>query len=241
MSSRKEQKEQLRREREAREAAEREAARRRQLIGYAAGAAVVILALATAGFLLMSSDDGGGGKETSADVLPDGGEVPAQQITDLEEAAKAASCELKSFPGKQNNRLHTEDLSETIEYDSNPPTQGRHFVQAAEDGSYEEAPDVKQIVHTLEHGRVVVWFQKGLPAQQRANLKALFDEDTYQMVLVPNETNMPYKVAASAWNADPTPEGTGRLLGCDSYNEKIFDAIRAFKDEHRSRGPEPVP
>ena len=239
MSSRKEQKEQLRREREEREAAEREASRRRRLMGYAAGAAVVLLALAAAGFLLMSGNDGGGGKETSANVLPDsGGEVPEQRITDLKEAASAGSCELKS--SKADSRDHVSDPAEQVEYSTDPPTSGKHFEVPAEDGAYEEAPDVKELVHTLEHGRVIVWFKPTLPEQQRASLKALFDEDEYQMVLVPNDT-MPYQVAVTAWNRDPEPLGTGRLLGCPTFNDEIFDAIRAFKDEHRSRGPEPVP
>ena len=242
MSSRKDQKERLRREREEREAAERDAARRKRLVGYAAGAAVVILALVAAGFLLTSGDDdGGGASETAADVLPDGGEVPDQEITDPAEAAKAASCELESFPGEEGNRNHITDPNEVPEYSSNPPSEGRHTDPPAEDGSYEEAPDAKQLVHNLEHGRIIVWFQKTLPADQRANLKALFDEDPYQMVLVPNETDMTYQVAATAWNRDPEPLGTGQLLGCDTYNDKVFDAIRAFKDEHRSNGPEAIP
>jgi hypothetical protein len=198
---------------------------------------VVAVVLLAAG----GDDDGGGSNETAADVLPAGGEVPEQSVTDLDEAVKAAECRLQSFPGKEGNRVHTEDLSEVIEYSSNPPTEGRHFGQPAQDGSYEQAPDVKELVHSLEHGRIIIWFKKSLPADQRANLKALFDEDSYQILLVPNETNMPYEVAASAWNADPVPEGTGRLLGCTKYNEKIFDALRAFIEEHRSRGPEPVP
>ncbi len=243
MASRKEQKEQLRREREEREAAERAAARRKRLVGYAVGAAVVILALAVAGFVLMSGDDeeGGGTSDTAADVLPDGGEVPDQQITDLAEAATAAGCERESFRGEEGSRDHITDPNEVPEYSSNPPSEGRHLDQPAPDGSYEQAPEAKQLVHNLEHGRIVVWFQKNLPADQRANLKALFDEDPYQMVLVPNETNMPYQVAATAWNRDPEPLGTGRLLGCDTYNEKVLDAIRAFKDEHRSNGPEAIP
>lgn len=238
MSSRKEQKEQLRREREEREATERTAARRRRLIGYAAGAAVVILALAAAGFLLMSGDDGGGGRETSANVLPDGGEVPEQQITDLADAAEAAGCELKSLKAKPPE--HTSDIGEKIEYPTDPPTSGKHFQEAAEDGAYEEAPDVKTVVHALEHGRVGVWFKSSLAEQQRANLQALFDEDAYQLLLTPNDT-MPYDVAATAWNREPPPNGTGRLLGCKTISDKTFDAIRAFKDEHRSRGPEAVP
>ena len=32
---------------------------------------------------------------------------------------------------------------------------------------------------------MIIWFKKSLPEDQRANLKALFDEDSYQMVLMP--------------------------------------------------------
>ncbi len=240
MASRKEQKEQLRREREEREAAERAAAKRKRLVGYGVGAVVVILALAVAGFVLMSGgdDEGGGSTDTAANVLPDGGEVPDQQITDLDEAVQAAGCELES--ARAESRDHITDLAEAVQYPTDPPTSGRHFEAPAEDGAYEEAPDIKSLVHTLEHGRVLVWFKPNLPEDQRANLQALFDEDEYQLVLVPNDT-MPYQVAATAWNRDPEPLGTGRLLGCNTYSEEIFDAIRAFKDEHRSNGPEPVP
>ena len=53
---------------------------------------------------------------------------------------------------------------------------------------------------------------------------------------------MTYAVAATAWNAEPAAAtAPGRLLGCPQLNDEVFDAIRAFKDEHRSNGPEAVP
>jgi len=87
---------------------------------------------------------------------------------------------------------------------------------------------------------VIVWFKPGLPESARGELKALFDEDSYQMFLVPRR-NMPYQVAATAWNGDPEPNGTGRSLLCDDLTDATWDAIRTFRDEHRSRGPEPIP
>ena len=238
MASRKEQKEQLRKEREAREAAAKAAQRRKRLVGYGAGGALILAVLIVLVLLLVGGDDGGAG-EVDKSVLPDGGSAPEQKVSDLDEAARAAGCELKSF--KSDSREHTDDLAEQIQYSSSPPTSGKHFVEPAEDGAYDEAPDVKQLVHTLEHGRVILWFKRNLPKEQRANLKTLFDEDTYQMVITPDPTEMTYQVAATAWNADPSPNGTGRLLGCPRMNDDVFDAIRAFKDEHRSNGPEPVP
>ena len=238
MASRKEQKERLRREREEREAAARAAERRKRMIGYGAAGgviavvAVVLLVLLVAG----GGDDGGGG---GGGVLPDGGEVPEQKITDLDEAAAAAGCELESVRAK--SREHTGDLAEPITYDTKPPSSGKHYEVPKDDGAYEEAPDPKELVHSLEHGRVIVWFKRNLPQSDRANLKALFDEDEYQVILTPDPTGMKYAVAATAWNADPQPNGTGRLLGCPSIKPELYDALRAFREEHRSNGPENVP
>ena len=244
MSSRKEQKEALRREREQREAQAKAAQRRRQLIGYAAGGVFAAAIVAVLVVLLISGVAPGGGENGtraggSSDVLPSGGEVPEPETDELQQAVEAAGCKLSQ--NKASSRDHSTDLSESIEYEQNPPNSGKHFQVEAQDGAYEQAPDVKELVHSLEHGRIIIWFKQSLPEEQRANLKALFDEDTYQMLIAPNETDMQFEVAASAWGADPMPLGTGYTLGCPKYDEGVFDAIRAFKDEHRSKGPEPIP
>jgi len=238
MASRKEQKEQLRREREERAAAEQAGKRRKQLVGYGVAGVIAIVLIVVVAVVLL----GGGGKSSSsgsAAVLPDGGSVPKQKVRDLDAAAKAAGCTLKSYKGK--SREHTDDVNKKIKYDSNPPTEGSHYVEPAADGSYDTAPKVTSTVHALEHARVVIWFKKSLPKKDRANLKALFDEDSYQMLLVPDTTNMTYQVAASAWSREPVPNGTGRLLGCDRFDDGVYDALRTFKDEHRGNGPEAIP
>jgi hypothetical protein len=238
MASRREQKEQLRKEREQREASAKAGQRRRQLIGYGVGGGIVVVAVIVAIALLAGG--GGGSSSASSDVLPGGGSYtePKDDVA-VATAAKDAGCELKSF--KATGREHLADLNQNVKYASKPPTSGNHYQAPAEDGAYEDPPDVKELVHTLEHGRVIIWFKKSLPADQRAALKAYFDDDTYQMVIVPDTTGMTYAVAATAWNRDPQPNGTGRLLGCKKFDEAIFTALESFKDENRSRGPEPVP
>ena len=42
----------------------------------------------------------------------------------------------------------------------------------------------------------------------------------------------PHAVAATAW---------GNMLGCPAMNDKVFDAIRTFKQAHIDQGPEIVP
>lgn len=239
MASRREQKEQLRKEREQREAAEQAGQRRRQLIGYGVGGGIVLVAVIAA-IALLAGGGSDSGSAASGDVLPDGGSYPEpKDDVAPAAAAKAAGCELKSYKAK--SREHVADLAQKIKYASKPPTSGDHYQSPAEDGAYSTSPDVKEIVHGLEHGRIVVWFKKGLPADQRAALKKFYDDDPYQMFLVPDTTGMTYQVAATAWNRDPTPNGTGQLLGCPKFNDEVFTAIESFKDENRSRGPEPVP
>ncbi len=240
MSHRRQQKEALRREREERERQAREAKQRKQLVGYGIAGLLVIAVVAVAAVLLMGGGDGGGGSASaSSDMLPSGGSVPEQVAFEVQPAAKAAGCTVRTVDGS-GTQDHTSSLDEKVKYDTNPPSSGRHYVIPAEDGAYSDAPQDEELVHGLEHGRVIIWFKPGLPADQRADLKALYDEDTYQMFLVPRK-DMPYAVAATAWNGDPAPNGRGQLLLCNEVTPEMYDALRAFRDEHRSRGPEPVP
>ena len=154
--------------------------------------------------MLAGGDDSSG--SVDPDVLPSGGSVPEQKDFDLTKAAAAAGCELRDVKAS-GSFDHTTDPNERVKYNSNPPTSGRHYVVPADDGAYSTAPTDEQLVHELEHGRVIIWFKPSLPADTRADLKALFDEDTYQMLLVPRAKCLT-QVAASAWNGTPDASGT---------------------------------
>ena len=238
MSHRRDQKEALRREREAREQQARAAEQRKKMVGYGAAAAIAIIAVAVAILLLTGGEDAGSGPGNAGNVFPDGGSFPEQKVFDIGPAAKAAGCQLQTKKGTA--RGHTTSLSDRVKYNTNPPTTGRHYEIPAQDGIYGEAPQDEQLVHNMEHGRVIIWVKPSLPSKQRADIRAMVEDDAYQMVLVPRR-NMPYAVAATAWDADPTPNGTGELLLCNDVNDKTFDALQAFRDEHRSQGQEPIP
>lgn len=240
MSHRRDQKEALRREREAREAELKSAEQRKRMVGMGiAGMLAIVVAAVLIVVLAGGDSSSGGGPDGSSEIYPEGGSVPEQKVFEVAAAADAAGCKTETVKGS-GSQDHTTSLDEKVNYDTNPPTTGRHYQVSAEDGAYGEAPPDETLVHGLEHGRVIVWFKPSLPEDQRADLKALFDEDSYQMFLVPRR-NMPYALAASAWNGDPAPNGRGQLLTCDKLNDDTWDAIRTFRDEHRSRGPEAVP
>jgi Protein of unknown function (DUF3105) len=235
VAHRKDSKEALRRQREEREAKQRAEQRRKRLVGYGSAAAIAVVATAIILLLVAGGGDSGG------DLFPEGGDIPEQKVFDVQEAASAAGCELKNSKGS-GVATHTASLDEKINYKTNPPTTGRHFEVPAEDGVYQSnPPQDEQLVHTLEHGRVIVWVKPSVPRDARAAIRAIYDEDDgFQTVLV-QRRNMPYAVAASAWNRDPAPGGTGRILACNRWSDEVVDAIRAFRDEHRSNGPEDVP
>jgi hypothetical protein len=237
MSHRRDQKERLRREREEREAAAQAAQQRKRLFGVAGAVAIALAAVAIVVVL-----SGGGGEDSAKSAgnnFPEGGSIPEQKVFDLEQAATAAGCELKS--NRATSREHLQDPNQKVNYPQNPPTSGRHFAVPAEDGLYNGAPPPDTaLVHSLEHGRIIIWAKPTLPADARRQIRALFEQDSYQMIVV-RRANMPYAVAATAWNHDPTPNGTGRLMGCPTWDDGVIDALRAFRDEHRSNGPEDIP
>lgn len=237
MSHRREQKEKLRREREERERQARAAEQRKKLVGYGAGGLLAIAAIIVVAVLATGGNDGGSDAQ-AAEVFPDGGSFPEQKVFDVAPAAKAAGCTLRDV--KANSRDHTTSLDERVKYSTNPPTSGRHYQIPAQDGIYGDPPQDEELVHGMEHGRVIFWVKPSQPDDVRANIRALVEDDSYQMFLVPR-ANMPYAVAATAWDADPGPNGTGKLMTCDRVTDQTYDALAAFRDEHRSQGPEPVP
>lgn len=236
MASRKEQKEQLRQERLQREEEAKATAARKRMVGYGVAGVLGVGVLIAIVLIVTSAGGGGGGKKAAGSGDYPSASVPKRKVTDLAKATSAAGCQLKSFKSTGRNHVQTK-----VKYDSNPPTNGNHFPEPAQDGVYTQAPPITQLVHTLEHGRIIMWFKPGAPAKVRGSLKALFDEDPYQMVLTPNTTKMPYQVAASAWGRDPAPLGRGYLLACKTYNDRVPDAIRDFRDKHRGNGPEAIP
>ncbi len=233
MASRKEEKERRRAEREERERAAAASARRRRLVGYGAGGALalaVVVAIAVVALAGGGGEGGGGGSSggpsgPSAATYPDV-PIPPQRVADLDQAVRAAGCTTKGF--RSEGRDH---VTEPVRYGSNPPHSGPHHPIPADDGIYDEAPRTEALVHSLEHGRIVVQFRPQVSDEVKGQLKSLYEEDPSHMLLVPN-ARMPYEVAATAWT---------NVLGCRKATPAVFDAIRAFRVRYRDRGPEYVP
>jgi hypothetical protein len=227
MASRREEKEQRRRERLARERAQLEDARKRRMYSIVAGSVLVIGAIAAVVFVVAAG--GGGGSSTAAYGFSKKAQStsppPPQKISDLTQAAKAAGCTLLNPPIE--GRTH---VTGKVKYHTNPPTSGNHYPIPQPDGVYTKTPPLNHLVHTLEHGRIEIQYAPNLAPRRIAQLGALFNESTAYMVLFPN-ASMPYKVAVTAW---------GHLAGCKKVNNETFDVIRAFKARYQGQAPEPL-
>jgi Protein of unknown function (DUF3105) len=210
-------------ERSDAERAESDRRRIFQLVAFALAAVAVVVV-----WLVAITSGGGGPQPTggSPDVYPPE-TIPPPSERSLARAAAKAGCTVRSFPSF--GREHT---TKRVQYRTNPPTSGPHSPQPAEDGIYDDPASTEQLVHSLEHGRVIFQFTPGAPAQVRGQLKALVKEDPRHVILTSNSTAMPFEVAATAWR---------HYVGCRSVNRAALDALRDFKIEYRDHAPEQGP
>jgi len=234
MASRQEEKERRKQERLEREKAEAAAAQRKRLLQIGAG--VAIAAAIVVGIIVLTS----GGEDDKSKPGPNptaAVPIPDRKITDLEDAAKAANCQLTNPPIEGSNHVTTK-----VRYKTNPPTSGDHVPpgEEAQQGLYAPGnePGIGNWVHTLEHGRILFQYQPGTPPTVVAQLEKLFNENVadsggaYHSVLMRNNTKMPFEVAAVAWR---------HYLGCEKSTPKAIDAMRLFREELVDTAPEQIP
>jgi hypothetical protein len=234
VSSRAQEKEARRQERLAREAEEKRRAERNRrlqivggvILGVAVIAAIVIAVVASSGGSDDSKPKSSGKANPEVKAVP----LPPRKTTDLFAAAKAAGCVVRTFPNEGRQHITGKGT-----YRTNPPTSGNHNPVPAEDGDYsgQQSPAPENYVHTLEHGRIEFQYAPGTPAKVIGQLRTLFAEQgSYHDLLFQNNTNMPYQVAATAWT---------HLIGCKQVNDKIWDALRAFRLRYTDQAPEQIP
>lgn len=237
MASRKEEKERLRQERLEREQAEARKAGAKRRLQMVFGALLAAAAVAAIAIAVLSGGDDDGTTETQGDSGPTT-PIPPKAITDLTAAAKAAGCKLETFPSKGRTHVGDEEDVPPSAWNSNPPTSGTHRQTPAQDGIYEPGnePDMANLVHTLEHGRIVYFYKPRTPARQISQLETLVNEplkgaEGYHQVLVQNNTEATEAVGAVAWT---------QKVGCPEFNDKVFDVLRAFREKYVDKGPELV-
>lgn len=127
------------------------------------------------------------------------------------------------------SRNHVPDGAE-IQYNSNPPAAGSHYATTAHAGIYDKdkAPADGNLVHSLEHGAVILWYKSDLPQDQVEKLKKVFNKSSGKKIMVPRK-NLDVPVALTSW---------GWILKLKTIDEA---KIKEFIETNSDRAPEKAP
>lgn len=172
---------------------------------------VLLVAVAIVAYVLTAG--GGGGGDALADLPDRGDDAVISQVQDE----------------PNDNTTHV-DRGEA-EYDRIPPTGGAHYDPSVGPGFYTEEQTLGELVHSLEHGYIVVWYDpSALSSDAEENLRTYSNEYTGRFkgfIAVPNPSDDPEaNYVLTTW---------GKRLTMDQYDE---DTVRAFTAEYIGRGPE---
>jgi hypothetical protein len=114
-------------------------------------------------------------------------------------------------------------------YQEDPPSGGDHLAAPASAGTYQvgNVPADGNLVHSLEHGFVILWHRPDLAEAQLDQLLDVAEPHERDVLVVPR-ASLPTPVAASAWH---------KRLQCPAVES---DVLSRFVEEFRNDGPEAV-
>ena len=153
------------------------------------------------------------------------------------EPTTSASCKadtlMDTYSTEGDGVVHTDHPSYTgplgnpPQYRVDPPSGGDHLSPSAPPGFYvgEQLPSDGVLMHSLEHGYVIVWFRSEAEAQAAREVADEHPRD----VLVVERPSLSVPIAATAW---------GHRLLCD---EPDVGTLTEFARERRNQAPEKVP
>lgn len=149
----------------------------------------------------------------------------------------------KPLPGTKITDLGRGHIpgGEVVEYNSNPPTSGKHYDDWVRSGVFEEEKDDRNLVHSLEHGYIIMHYKclaniDGSEASQAANLDecktrkdqlaGIYEKKGRTKLIVIPRSNLDTNFALTAWNY------------LDKFDD--FDEMRIIKfiEAHFNLGPE---
>jgi len=143
------------------------------------------------------------------------------------EKSGACSVDQETDADSGTGRNHVDG---PVTYGENPPSGGNHSPSPSPAGDFpaERAPADNQVVHSLEHGYVAIWYKPDLPAADLDGLRGVYSRNRSDVLLIPREA-LPGPVAATAWHQ--------RVL-CDQLDT---ESVETFVKFFANKGPEKVP
>lgn len=110
-------------------------------------------------------------------------------------------------------------------YNSDPPTSGPMWSGTAGPGIKNEQVADELLVHSMEHGAVVVHYQADLPESDIEKITNIFTEASGKKIMVPRK-NLDVPITLTSW---------GRLLKLETIDA---EQIKEFLETNSDRAPE---
>ena len=142
---------------------------------------------------------------------------------------RAQGCQYHKYPAQPRTpHYSTLNPSPPPQWNSFPPTSGRHYYQPVPFGLYTEVMPEIRLVHNLEHGAVILQYGDKVPQAQVQQINTWYQQDANAIVVAPLP-KLGDKVALTAWT---------NWTECTGFNLK---AANAFRKAFRYHAPEQFP
>ncbi|MCA9839945.1 MAG: DUF3105 domain-containing protein [Trueperaceae bacterium] len=109
----------------------------------------------------------------------------------------------RNLPGefyRSQGNIHIDIGDNHPEYNSNPPTSGWHTGDLTGWGSYDYIVPDQRVIHNMEDGGVIIWYQMGTAEENKAEIIKLEEiSKGYRRVVIMPRENMPTPYAMTAW------------------------------------------
>lgn len=165
------------------------------------------------------------------------GRAERAAAAELEKLAEPAGC---AVPEEQPNEgaQHIEP-PETVEYDTDPPTSGNHYINAdspARTGVHQAAIPSESQVHNLEHGHVGIQYNNDLPIDVITALEEVARANTGWVFMAPR-TTMDVPLAFTSWTWLSQCETPGSVEEVKAFASKFVDVRKDKAPESRAGSP----
>ncbi len=125
-------------------------------------------------------------------------------------------------------RGHVPDGTQ-VQYNSNPPTSGQHYIKWITRGIYDKPQVDGNLVHSLEHGAVIVSYKSDLSKEDVEKIKSVFGSTSVSKKIMVPRDNLDVPIALTSW---------GRLLKLQIIDATSEAKIKEFMETNKDRGPE---
>lgn len=150
-------------------------------------------------------------------------QVPFEPVTDAE-TSETVLADVETDPNLGQDHVSP---GQPVNYEAEFPTSGPHDPNPVMPGVYDQTQRPEMLVHSLEHGNIVIYYDQPNPETMQAitSWAEQFTDPWAGIVAVPKE-GLNDSIVLTAW--------TKRLV-MDTFDPST---AATFIDEYRGRGPE---